>query len=159
MGRFNRDSVRGPGTVFLVPIIDRGVRVSLLPQHYRLDALPVAASDGAGLLVDVEVDFTVVDAFEFVFDLIPPPAGLRGVVRGGLRSVLEGMPGGAAHFPGDIEAAVAPLVEERLARAGVRDVVVRVTGVRGGSIEGADEAEFQALLRQEGMAGSYRRPK
>jgi len=150
-GRFDQNSLRGPGLVFLRPITDRGVRVSLLPQHFALDAVPATASDGSGVFADLDVSFRVVDPVAFVTSIPPPPAGLRAIARAALKESLRTAVPGEALFPGDVESQIAPLLEGRLASAGAHDVAIRVTRVRPGSVEGADEAEFQALLRQEGL--------
>jgi regulator of protease activity HflC (stomatin/prohibitin superfamily) len=157
-GRTDENSVRGPGWAFLIPIVDFGVRVSLVPQQYSLDAVPVVAGDGTGFLVDLEIRYTVVDPYRYVVDMIPPPAGLRATARGVIRKALEATSGPAAPFPGDLEASTAPLIEDRLIRAGAKDVSVKVTRVRTGNVEGADEAEFKMFLRQAGLEGSYRPP-
>ncbi|SRR5258708_1273888 len=150
-GRFDQHSLRGPGLVFVAPIIDRGVRVSLSEQRFALDAVPAQASDGTGVLVDLDIRFRVLDPVAFVSNVLPPPAGLRALARRALHQALPTTPPGSALFPGDVEAQVAPLMETALAAGGTRDIQINVTRVRPGSVEGADEAEFQGLLRQEGL--------
>lgn len=151
MGRFDQHSVRGPGRVFLIPITDRGIRVSMLPQRFVLDAVPAQAPDGSGVLVDLDIRFRVVDPYAFVANILPPPAGLTALARGALQRALRAAEPGGALFPGDVEDQVAPSIEGALVSGGARDVTVKVTRVRPGSIEGADDAEFQAFLRQQGI--------
>lgn len=155
-GRFDERSLRGPGLVLLIPFIDRGVRVSLSPQHFALDAVPATSADGCGVLVDLDIRFRVVDPVAFVTNVLPPPAGLRALARGALQEVLRTAAPGNALFPGDVENQITPLMESGLAMGGVRDIALRVTRVRPGSVEGADEAEFQTFLRQEGIKAPSR---
>jgi regulator of protease activity HflC (stomatin/prohibitin superfamily) len=101
------------------------------------------------VLIDVEVRFRVVDPIAFVSNVLPPPAGLRALARAALIKELRSMPPGETLFPGDVEAAISPLMDAALTSGGTREIAVKVTRVRPGSVEDADEAEFQAFARQQ----------
>jgi hypothetical protein len=152
-GRIDARSVRGPARVLQAPLLDRGVRVPVDRQEFALESVPIRAPDGAGLLVDVELAYRVVDPVAFVINLIPPPAGLRALVRGAAQKLLQDEPGTGTTFPGDLERGIGPIVEGRLAAAGTRDIALKVLRVRPGAVDGADEAEFQVLLRQQHLDG------
>ena len=142
-------TLRGPGRVFLVPVIDRPVLVDLRPQEILSDAVPATTADGRGIAVDVQVNWTVVDPLRWAQDIIAPfPPGLRILIRGRLRAAVGTMAYADAIERGTVEAAVAPVLEALLVKAGAKDVRARILRVQAATI--SDDQEM-ARLRQLGL--------
>lgn len=145
-GHADTSAMRGPGIIFLVPVIDSGVRVSLLPQHVALDAVPATTSDGRGVGVDLDLRFRVVRPLVFVAE-VPWPfaAGLRRQMRFVLAHATTGLSLGDALEGGALEAAALPLIHDLLTRAGAADLHVRVARVR--AMTTSEDDERAALVR------------
>ena len=151
MGRIDQRP-RGPGRVFLLPIIDRGVVLSLAPHRLRLDAVPARSSEGRGVAVDVEIEYRIVDPVAFVTQYITPAeVGLRIAVRGLLNHLSGARTYGDALDRAALEAEARPYVIRDLERAGACDVELRVRSVEGREIP---EAEEDARLIKLGAHGS-----
>jgi regulator of protease activity HflC (stomatin/prohibitin superfamily) len=139
MGRIDQ-RLRGPGRVFLVPIIDQGVVISLAPQRIHLEDVPARSSEGRGVAVDLEIDYRIVDPVAFVRQHITPPeVGLRIAVRGLLNHLSGARTYGDVLDRAALEAEARPYVIRDLERAGACDVELHVRSVEGREIPDAVE--------------------
>jgi regulator of protease activity HflC (stomatin/prohibitin superfamily) len=139
-GRIDASRPRGPGIVLLVPVIDRGVRISLAPQHFEVDGVSATTSDGRGIKVDIDIRLCVVDPVAFTIQVpTPAPLGVRILARGALTRVVEPMILRDALDRTELEAALVPLIEEQFASARTVDVQVHVTRVLEATVNEADE--------------------
>lgn len=139
MGRIE-PRLRGPGRVFLLPIIDQGVVMSLAPQRLYLEDVPARSSEGRGVAVDLEIDYRIVDPVAFVRQHITPPeVGLRIAVRGLLNHLAGARTYGDVLDRAALEAEARPYVISDLERAGARDVELHLRSVKGREIPDAEE--------------------
>jgi hypothetical protein len=153
-GRTNLASVRGPGRTLLLPLIDSGDLVSLAPQRLTLESIPVRAADGAGVVVDVEAEFRVVDPLQFALAVIPPPAvGVRLMAKKILQDAANGLDPADAQDPGRLEQAMGRTLEDVLGLAGATDRRVRVLRARAAVVT---EAEELVVMGRLGFRGGER---
>jgi hypothetical protein len=140
-GRADPSMVRGPGRTFLLPVLDRGVLVTLEPQVIDLTDVPAVSVDGRGISADLVIAWRVVDPLRFAVRTIPPPAvGIRLLARTKLRAVAAGVSVGDVLSAGWLEGEVGPAIEEALILSGATQPSVRVTNVRVATISEAEEA-------------------
>jgi regulator of protease activity HflC (stomatin/prohibitin superfamily) len=78
-GRTNPGRVHGSGLVFVLPIVDRPVRVSLREQHTEASVSSIA-SGGVMVSADVAIRWRIVDPYLAVMSVIDVDQDLRGLV-------------------------------------------------------------------------------
>jgi regulator of protease activity HflC (stomatin/prohibitin superfamily) len=68
---------RGPGTAFLVPVVDRGVRVSLRETSLEVAPHRAVTQDGEPIHADLRIHWKVVDPIRAVLSVQDPAEALR----------------------------------------------------------------------------------
>jgi len=79
---------RGPGLVFLIPFIDRGVRVDLREQVREIPAQTAITSDNAPISIDFLWYYKVFDPVQSVLQVANFEAAAQGIATTTLRSVI-----------------------------------------------------------------------
>lgn len=87
MGRTRPSLERGPGFAFLIPIVDRGVRVDMRPRTLDLFNLPARTDGDEAVVVDATFRYRVVDAFRSVVNAANVDGALQGVIQTTIRSI------------------------------------------------------------------------
>lgn len=88
MGRATPDLVRGPGLVFLLPVLDRPIVVDLREQSTRVAATGTA-SDHEPIEVDLSVTWRIVDPYRSVVQVARFADALRDVAASTIRDALR----------------------------------------------------------------------
>jgi regulator of protease activity HflC (stomatin/prohibitin superfamily) len=83
---------RGPGVVFLIPILDRGVRVDLREQVREIPHQTSITKDNAPIAIDFVWYYKVVDAANTVLQVGSFEAAAMYMATTTLRSVIGGIP-------------------------------------------------------------------
>jgi regulator of protease activity HflC (stomatin/prohibitin superfamily) len=125
LGRTNESFVRGPGLVFMLPIIDRGLVVDTGEQTMRLDQLGAATNDGRGITLDVTLRYRIVDPL--VSALAPGP--LDRAVPMGLQNALATLTFAQVMAPGTLATALHLDLDDRLRTWGTRIIDLEVANV------------------------------
>src|SRR3954447_16287391 len=81
-------SQRGPGLIFLMPVIDRMVRVSLRTVTLRIPAQDVITRDNVPARVTAVAYYRIIDAAKSVLEIEDVLAGTSQIAQTTLRSVL-----------------------------------------------------------------------
>lgn len=82
---------KGPGLVFLIPFIDRGVRADLRERFFDVLPQTTITKDNANLSIDFLVYSKVVDALPSVLSVEDYAGASRGIAITTLRAVVGGM--------------------------------------------------------------------
>jgi len=82
---------RGPGIVFLIPVIDRGVRVDLREQVREIPHQTSITKDNAGISVDFIWYYKVLEPTESVLQVGNFEAAAQGMATTTLRAVIGGI--------------------------------------------------------------------
>ena len=90
LGRF--DSVKGPGIIILIPVIDRAVRVDLREQVREIPHQTAITKDNAGISVDFIWYYKVLDPTESVLQVGNFEVAAQGMATTTLRAVIGGIP-------------------------------------------------------------------
>ncbi len=80
--------LKGPGLIFIIPVIDRLVRVTLRTQTYDIPPQDVITEDNVTVRVNAVAYFNVVDAARSVLSIDDYRYGTQQVAQTTLRSVL-----------------------------------------------------------------------
>ncbi len=83
--------VKGPGLVFLVPILDRGIRVSLRERVREIPHQTCITKDNASISVDFIWYYKVLDPLQSVMQVEDFESAAQGMATTTLRAVIGGM--------------------------------------------------------------------
>ena len=83
---------KGPGLVFLIPVVDRGVRVDLREQVREIPHQTSITKDNAPISIDFLWYYKVLDATESVLQVGNFEAAAQGMATTTLRAVIGGIP-------------------------------------------------------------------
>ncbi len=88
LGRTAPDQVKGPGWVFIVPIVQRGVKVDLREQFIEIPSQTNITKDNAPISVDFLIYWRIVDPYRSVVEVQDFNGALQGVATTSLRAVI-----------------------------------------------------------------------
>jgi len=88
LGRTNQGLVRGPGLRFLIPIVDRPVKVDLREQFIEVPSQTTITKDNAPINVDFLIYWKIVEPLRSVVNVANFPGALQGVATTTLRAVI-----------------------------------------------------------------------
>ena len=88
LGRTNEKMVRDPGLRFLVPIIDRPVKVDVREQFIEVPSQTTITKDNAPISVDFLIYWRISDPLKSVVNVANFPGALQGVATTTLRAVI-----------------------------------------------------------------------
>ena len=88
LGRTNELMVRDPGLRFLVPIIDRPVKVDVREQFIEVPSQTTITKDNAPINVDFLIYWRISDPLKSVVNVVNVPGALQGVATTTLRAVI-----------------------------------------------------------------------
>ncbi len=83
--------VKGPGLVFLIPILDRGIRVSLRERVREIPHQTCITKDNASISVDFIWYYKVLDPLQSVMQVEDFESAAQGMATTTLRAVIGGM--------------------------------------------------------------------
>ncbi len=82
---------RGPGFIFLIPVIDKGVKVDLREQVREIPHQTVITADNAGISLDFIWYYKVLDPVESVLQVGNFESAAQGIATTTLRAVVGGI--------------------------------------------------------------------
>jgi regulator of protease activity HflC (stomatin/prohibitin superfamily) len=88
LGRTNESMVRDPGLRFLIPIIDRPVKVDVREQFIEVPSQTTITRDNAPINVDFLIYWRISDPLKSVVNVVNFPGALQGVATTTLRAVI-----------------------------------------------------------------------
>jgi regulator of protease activity HflC (stomatin/prohibitin superfamily) len=88
LGKTNESMVRGPGLRFLIPIVDRPVKVDMREQFIEVPSQTTITKDNAPINVDFLIYWRIADALRSVVNVNNFPGALQGVATTSLRAVI-----------------------------------------------------------------------
>lgn len=88
LGKTNESMVRDPGLRFLVPIIDRPVKVDIREQFIEVPSQTTITRDNAPINVDFLIYWRISDPLKSVVNVVNFPGALQGVATTTLRAVI-----------------------------------------------------------------------
>ena len=88
LGRTNESMVRDPGLRFLIPIIDRPVKVDVREQFIEVPSQTTITKDNAPINVDFLIYWRIADPLKSVVNVANFPGALQGVATTTLRAVI-----------------------------------------------------------------------
>ena len=88
LGRTNEALVRGPGLRFLIPVIDRPVKVDVREQFIEVPSQTTITKDNAPINVDFLIYWRIVDPLKSVVNVANFAGALQGVATTTLRAVI-----------------------------------------------------------------------
>jgi regulator of protease activity HflC (stomatin/prohibitin superfamily) len=88
LGRTNEALVRDPGLRFLIPIIDRPVKVDIREQFIEVPSQTTITKDNAPINVDFLIYWRIADPLKSVVNVANFPGALQGVATTTLRAVI-----------------------------------------------------------------------
>ena len=88
LGKTNEGLVRGPGLRFLIPIIDRPVKVDVREQFIEVPSQTTITRDNAPINVDFLIYWRIVDPLKSVVNVAYFAGALQGVATTTLRAVI-----------------------------------------------------------------------
>ena len=88
LGRTNEGLVRGPGLRFLIPIIDRPVKVDVREQFIEVPSQTTITKDNAPISVDFLIYWRIVDPLKSIVNVAYFAGALQGVATTTLRAVI-----------------------------------------------------------------------
>jgi regulator of protease activity HflC (stomatin/prohibitin superfamily) len=88
LGKTNASLVREPGLRFLVPIIDRPVKVDLREQFIEIPSQTTITKDNAPINVDFLIYWKINDALKSVVNVVYFSGALQGIATTTLRAVI-----------------------------------------------------------------------
>ena len=87
-GRTGPQLVKGPGLVFLIPIVDRPVRVDLREQFIEVPSQTTITKDNAPINVDFLIYWRIADPLKSIVNVAFFAGALQGVATTTLRAVI-----------------------------------------------------------------------
>ena len=88
LGKTNEGLVRDPGLRFLIPIVDRPVKVDIQEQFIEVPSQTTITKDNAPINVDFLIYWKIVDPLRSVVNVANFPGALQGVATTTLRAVI-----------------------------------------------------------------------
>jgi regulator of protease activity HflC (stomatin/prohibitin superfamily) len=88
LGRTNEKMVRDPGLRFLIPVIDRPVRVDIREQFIEVPSQTTITKDNAPINVDFLIYWRISDPLKSVVNVVNFSGALQGVATTTLRAVI-----------------------------------------------------------------------
>ena len=88
LGRTSPNEVKGPGWVFVVPIVQRGVRVDLREQFIEVPSQTNITKDNAPINIDFLIYWRIVDPLSSVVKISNFAGALQGIATTTLRAVI-----------------------------------------------------------------------
>ncbi|MEA2605662.1 MAG: hypothetical protein QOI00_419, partial [Chloroflexota bacterium] len=88
LGKTNEQMVREPGLRFLVPVIDRPVKVDIREQFIEVPSQTTITKDNAPINVDFLIYWRIVDPLRSVVNVANFAGALQGVATTTLRAVI-----------------------------------------------------------------------
>jgi regulator of protease activity HflC (stomatin/prohibitin superfamily) len=88
LGRTDEQMVRDPGLRFLIPIVDRPVKVDVREQFIEVPSQTTITKDNAPINVDFLIYWRINDALKSVVNVVNFPGALQGVATTTLRAVI-----------------------------------------------------------------------
>jgi regulator of protease activity HflC (stomatin/prohibitin superfamily) len=88
LGKTNELMVRDPGLRFLVPVIDRPVKVDVREQFIEVPSQTTITKDNAPINVDFLIYWRISDPLRSVVNVVNFPGALQGVATTTLRAVI-----------------------------------------------------------------------
>ncbi len=88
LGKTNESMVREPGLRFLVPVIDRPVKVDVREQFIEVPSQTTITKDNAPINVDFLIYWRISDPLKSVVNVVNFPGALQGVATTTLRAVI-----------------------------------------------------------------------
>jgi regulator of protease activity HflC (stomatin/prohibitin superfamily) len=88
LGRTNEHMVRDPGLRFLIPVIDRPVKVDIREQFIEVPSQTTITKDNAPINVDFLIYWRIADPLKSVVNVANFPGALQGVATTTLRAVI-----------------------------------------------------------------------
>jgi regulator of protease activity HflC (stomatin/prohibitin superfamily) len=88
LGRTNESMVRDPGLRFLIPVIDRPVKVDVREQFIEVPSQTTITRDNAPINVDFLIYWRIADPLKSVVNVANFPGALQGVATTTLRAVI-----------------------------------------------------------------------
>ena len=88
LGRTDESMVRDPGLRFLIPIVDRPVKVDVREQFIEVPSQTTITKDNAPINVDFLIYWRINDALRSVVNVVNFPGALQGVATTTLRAVI-----------------------------------------------------------------------
>jgi regulator of protease activity HflC (stomatin/prohibitin superfamily) len=88
LGKTNESLVRGPGLRFLIPIVDRPVKVDMREQFIEVPSQTTITRDNAPISVDFLIYWRIVDPLRSIVNVANFAGALQGVATTTLRAVI-----------------------------------------------------------------------
>ena len=88
LGKTNEAMVREPGLRFLIPLVDRPVKVDMREQFIEVPSQTTITKDNAPINVDFLIYWRIADALKSVVNVNNFPGALQGVATTTLRAVI-----------------------------------------------------------------------
>jgi regulator of protease activity HflC (stomatin/prohibitin superfamily) len=88
LGRTGPDKVKGPGLVFLIPVVDRPVRVDLREQFIEVPSQTTITKDNAPINIDFLIYWRIVDPMKSIVNVAYFAGALQGIATTTLRAVI-----------------------------------------------------------------------
>jgi len=88
LGKTNEALVRGPGLRFLIPIVDRPVKVDMREQFIEVPSQTTITRDNAPISVDFLIYWRIVDPLRSIVNVANFAGALQGVATTTLRAVI-----------------------------------------------------------------------
>jgi regulator of protease activity HflC (stomatin/prohibitin superfamily) len=88
LGKTTESMVREPGLRFLIPIVDRPVKVDVREQFIEVPSQTTITKDNAPINVDFLIYWRINDALKSVINVVNFPGALQGVATTTLRAVI-----------------------------------------------------------------------
>jgi regulator of protease activity HflC (stomatin/prohibitin superfamily) len=88
LGRTGNDKVKGPGLVFLIPVVDRPVRVDLREQFIEVPSQTTITKDNAPINIDFLIYWRIVDPLKSIVNVAYFAGALQGIATTTLRAVI-----------------------------------------------------------------------
>ena len=79
LGRTGPDKVKGPGVVFLIPVVDRPVRVDLREQFIEVPSQTTITKDNAPINIDFLIYWKIVDPLKSIVNVAYFAGALQGL--------------------------------------------------------------------------------
>jgi regulator of protease activity HflC (stomatin/prohibitin superfamily) len=87
-GRTGPELVKGPGLVFLIPVIDRAVRADLREQYIEVPSQTTITKDNAPINIDFLIYWRVYDPLRTIVNVASFAGALPGIATTTLRAVI-----------------------------------------------------------------------